>query len=57
MPTENATEPEIIKGFTGSLNRIATSALANNAPAKMNKLLPTIGKFNLRLRILPIFRL
>ena len=47
IPTENATNPDIIKGFTDSLNRIATNAFANNAPARINKLLPTIGKFNL----------
>jgi len=53
-PNRNAIKPEIKNGFTGSENRSATNVVANNAAVRINKLFPTIGKFNLRLKILPI---
>jgi hypothetical protein len=53
-PRNNAIKPDVTNGLTGSENKIAIKALTNKKPVKMNKLLPTTGKFKPRLNILPI---
>ena len=56
-PNERATKPETKNGITGSEYKSATNEHANKATVRIKRLLPTIGKFNLGFKILPITRL
>jgi hypothetical protein len=53
-PTISATKPDTTNGVAGSEKTRATKTFENMAIARMNKLLPTIGRFNLRFKTLPI---